>query len=50
MADGLAAMANTHTGVVLLGVDDKSPEYLLLDDAELKLTIFAAKPPHGEDR
>ena len=25
------------------------PEYLLLDDAELKLTIFAAKPPHDED-
>ncbi len=24
MADELAAMANTHTGVVLLGVDDKS--------------------------
>ena len=27
----------------------RKPEYLLLDDAELKLTIFAAKPPHGED-
>ena len=25
------------------------PEYILLDDAELKLTIFAAKPPHEED-
>jgi len=25
----------------------RKPEYLLLDDAELKLTIFAAKPPHG---
>lgn len=25
------------------------PEYRLLDDTELKLTIFAAKPPHGED-
>ncbi|GHV82026.1 ATPase AAA [Spirochaetia bacterium] len=25
------------------------PEYLLLDDAELKLTIFAAKPPDGEE-
>ncbi len=27
----------------------RKPEYLLLDDAELKLTIFAAKPPHEED-
>jgi len=27
----------------------RKPEYLLLDDAELKLTTFAAKPPHGED-
>lgn len=27
----------------------RRPEYLLLDDAELKLTIYAAKPPHGED-
>ncbi len=27
----------------------KKPEYVLIDDAELKLTIFAAKPPHGED-
>ena len=27
----------------------RKPKYLLLDDAELKLTIFAAKPPHGED-
>ena len=25
----------------------RKPEYLLLDDAELKLTLFAAKPPHG---
>jgi predicted HTH transcriptional regulator len=25
------------------------PEYMLLDEAELKLTIFAAKPPTGED-
>ncbi len=25
------------------------PEYLLLDDAELKLTIFAAKSPHEKD-
>ncbi len=24
----------------------KKPEYELLDDAELKLTIFAAQPPH----
>ena len=24
MADELAAMANTHTGIVLLGVDDRS--------------------------
>jgi hypothetical protein len=23
----------------------RRPEYLLLDDAELKLTIYAAKPP-----
>ncbi|MFZ1642644.1 MAG: ATP-binding protein [Candidatus Contendobacter sp.] len=28
MADELAAMANTHTGVVLLGVDDKSKTIL----------------------
>jgi len=27
----------------------KKPEYRLLDDAELMLTIFAAPPPHGED-
>ncbi len=27
----------------------RKPEYLFLDDAELKLTIFAAKPPHGKD-
>ena len=27
----------------------RKPVYLLLDDAELKLTIFAAKSPHGED-
>jgi len=27
----------------------RRPIYLLLDDAELKLTIFAAKSPHGED-
>lgn len=27
----------------------RSPEYRLLDDAELKLTIYAAKSPHGED-
>jgi len=27
----------------------RRPEYQLLDDAELKLTIFAAKPSHGED-
>ena len=27
----------------------KRPEYLLIDDAELKLTIFAAQPPHTED-
>jgi predicted HTH transcriptional regulator len=26
----------------------KRPEYRLLDDAEVKLTIFAAEPPHGE--
>jgi predicted HTH transcriptional regulator len=26
----------------------KRPEYRLLDDAEVKLTIFAAQPPHGE--
>ncbi len=30
-------------------LSERKPEYLLLDDAELKLTIFAAKPPHGED-
>jgi len=27
----------------------RKPEYLLLDDAELKLTIFAAPPPQGDD-
>ncbi len=27
----------------------RRPVYLLLDDAELKLTIFAAKSPHGKD-
>lgn len=27
----------------------RRPEYLLIDDAELKLTIFAAPSPHGED-
>ena len=26
----------------------KRPKYRLLDDAEVKLTIFAAQPPHGE--
>jgi ATP-dependent DNA helicase RecG len=30
-------------------LSERKPKYLLLDDAELKLTIFAAKPPHGED-
>ena len=30
-------------------LSERKPVYLLLDDAELKLTIFAAKPPHGED-
>jgi ATP-dependent DNA helicase RecG len=25
----------------------KKPEYRLLDDAELMLTIFAAQPPHN---
>lgn len=27
----------------------KKPEYRLIDDVELKLTIFAAPSPHGED-
>ncbi len=27
----------------------RRPEYRLLDDAELMLTIFAAQPPHSED-
>ncbi len=27
----------------------KKPEYRLIDDAEVKLTIFAAPSPHGED-
>lgn len=27
----------------------RRPEYLLIDDAELKLTIFAAKPPQEQD-
>jgi predicted HTH transcriptional regulator len=27
----------------------RRPEYRLLDDAELMLTIFAAQPPHGAD-
>jgi len=30
-------------------LSERKPVYLLLDDAELKLTIFAAKPPHGKD-
>ncbi len=30
-------------------LSQRKPEYLVLDDAELKLTVFAAKPPHGED-
>ena len=30
-------------------LSDRKPEYILLDDAELKLTIFAAPPPHAED-
>ena len=27
----------------------RKPEYRLLDDSELMLTMFAAQPPHGED-
>jgi hypothetical protein len=27
----------------------RKPEYRLLDDSELMLTIFAAPSPHGED-
>lgn len=27
----------------------RRPDYRLLDDAELKLTIFAAPSPHGDD-
>ena len=27
----------------------RKPEYRLLDDSELMLTIFAAQSPHGED-
>jgi predicted HTH transcriptional regulator len=27
----------------------RKPEYRLLDDSELMLTIFAAQPPHGKD-
>lgn len=27
----------------------KRPEYQLIDEAEVKLTIFAAMPPHGGD-
>jgi hypothetical protein len=27
----------------------RKPEYRLFDDAELLLTIFAAKSPHGEN-
>ncbi len=27
----------------------RKPEYKLLDDEELKLTIFAAKSPHKEE-
>jgi predicted HTH transcriptional regulator len=30
-------------------LSERRPEYLILDDAELKLTIFAAKQPHGEN-
>lgn len=28
----------------------RKPQYTLIDDAELKLTIFAAPSPHGEDQ
>jgi len=28
-----------------LKLSGRKPEYLLIDDAELKLTIFAAPPP-----
>lgn len=27
----------------------RRPEYALIDETELKLTIFAAPSPHGED-
>lgn len=27
----------------------RKPVFRLLDDSELMLTIFAARPPHGED-
>ncbi|HKL86717.1 MAG TPA: hypothetical protein VJ861_10340 [Treponemataceae bacterium] len=27
----------------------KRPEYILIENAELKLTIFAAPSPHGSD-
>ena len=37
MADEMAAMANAHGGVIVLGVNDKSHEI-----TGLRLTIFAA--------
>ena len=30
-------------------LSDIKPEYVLIDDSELKLTIFAAPPPHSDD-
>ena len=58
MADELAAMANTTNGVFVLGVEEvpiilsesekisgRPPEYRLIDETELLLTIFATQPP-----
>jgi hypothetical protein len=30
-------------------LSNRRPKYEILDDAELKLTIFAAKSPHGDN-
>ncbi len=32
-----------------MDLSGRKPQYILLDDAELKLTIYAAKSPRGED-
>ena len=40
-ADELAAMTNTHTGVILLGVDDKSKVILGIPGDKLDIRVRA---------